>query len=186
MMSSNIVSDRAQGKTRPALLTASALVAATSLLFGGAAVSAASTKPEAKGTAAVVKEMKIAKLGTVLVDRDGLTLYRFTPDTTTKVACTGTCASLWPPLVVSGGTRVLGGSAGIAGLGTVKDPDGALQVTFRGHPLYTYIGDTKPGSAAGQGLKGKWFAVTPSVAPLGQANLTLNLSSGRHVGTPTY
>lgn len=171
-MSSNTVPDRAQRHIRPALLAASAFVATTSLLFGGAAVATASTRPEAKATP-VVKEMKIAKLGSVLVNRRGLTLYRFTPDTTTKVACTGTCASLWPPLVVSGGTTPTG-SAGIIGLGTVKDPDGALQVTYRGHPLYTYIGDTKPGSAAGQGLKDKWFAVTPSVAPLG------------HVGTPTY
>jgi predicted lipoprotein with Yx(FWY)xxD motif len=184
-MSSNIVSNRAHGKTRPAVLTASALVAATSLLFGGAAASSASTKPDAKATP-VVKEMKIAELGTVLVNGHGLTLYRFTPDTTTKVACTGTCASLWPPLVVSGRTRTPTGSAGIVGLGTVKDPDGALQVTYRGHPLYTYIGDTKPGSANGQGLKDKWFALTPSVAPLSRANLTVNLSSGRHVGTPTY
>jgi predicted lipoprotein with Yx(FWY)xxD motif len=184
-MSSNIVSDRAPGKTRPVILSATALVAATSLLFGGAAVSSASTKPAAKATP-VVKEMKIAKLGTVLVNEHGFTLYRFTPDTTTKVACTGTCASLWPPLVVSGETPTPTGSAGIVGLGTVRDPDGAVQVTYRGHPLYTYIGDTKPGSAHGQGLKDKWFAVTPSVAPLGRANLTANLSSLRHVGTPTY
>jgi predicted lipoprotein with Yx(FWY)xxD motif len=172
-MSSSIVSYRAHGKTRPAALAASALLAATSLLFGGVAVSYASTKPDAKATP-VVKEMKIAKLGTVLVNGYGRTLYRFTPDTTTKVACMGTCASLWPPLVVSGETRTPTGSAGIVGLGTVRDPDGALQVTYRGHPLYTYIGDRKPGSAAGQGLKDKWFAVTPSVAPLSQ------------VGTPTY
>ena len=172
-MSSITVSDRIHGTIRPAALTLSALVAATSVFFGGAAVSSASTKPDAKATPAV-KEMKIAKLGTVLVNGHGLTLYRFTPDTTTKVACTGTCASLWPPLVVSGRTPTPTGSAGIVGLGTVKDPNGALQVTYRGHPLYTYIGDTKPGSAKGQGLKDKWFAVTPSVVPLG------------HVGTATY
>jgi predicted lipoprotein with Yx(FWY)xxD motif len=184
-MSSNIVSDRSYGKTRRAALTASAFVAASSLLFGGAAASSASTKPDAKAPS-MVKEMKIAKLGAVLVNGNGLTLYRFTPDTTTKVACTGTCASLWPPLVVSGVTRTPTGSAGIVGLGTIKDPDGSLQVTYRGHPLYTYIGDTKPGSAAGQGLKDKWFAVTPGVAPLGRANLTINSGSSRHVGTPTY
>jgi predicted lipoprotein with Yx(FWY)xxD motif len=179
-MPANIVPDRAQGKARPAVLAASALVAATSLLFGGAAVSSASTTAGAPA-APVVKEMKVAKVGTVLVDGHGLTLYRFTPDTTTKVACTGTCASLWPPLVVPGQARVLAGAAGIVGLGTVKDPDGALQVTYRGHPLYTYIGDSRPGSAAGQGIKDKWFAVTPSVAPLGGAHLTAHLG---HVGTP--
>jgi predicted lipoprotein with Yx(FWY)xxD motif len=172
-MSSDIVTDRVHSKIRPAVVTASALLAATSLLFGGAAISSASTKPDAKATP-VVKEMKIAKLGTVLVNEHGLTLYRFTPDTTTKVACTGTCASLWPPLVISGATGTPTASAGIVGLGTVKDPDGALQVTYRGHPLYTFIGDKKPGSAKGQGLKDKWFAVTPSVVPLG------------HVGTATY
>jgi predicted lipoprotein with Yx(FWY)xxD motif len=171
-MSSNIVPERPHGKIRPAALAASALLAATSVLFGGTAVSSASTKPDAK-VVPVVKEMKIAKLGTVLVNGHGLTLYRFTPDTTTKVACTGTCASLWPPLVVSVGTPTPIGSAGIVGLGTIKDPDGALQVTYRGHPLYTFIGDKKPGSAA-QGLKDKWFAVTPSVAPLG------------HVGSSSY
>jgi predicted lipoprotein with Yx(FWY)xxD motif len=97
---------------------------------------------------------------TVLADAKGLTLYYFTPDKGGRVTCTGGCAQAWPPLEVSG-TAAPAVPSGLSGtLGTVQSPDGRLQLTFNGWPLYTYAGDAAPGDANGRGLNGKWFEVT--------------------------
>jgi len=81
----------------------------------------------------------------VLTDARGDTLYWFAPDSPTASHCYGTCAAYWPPVV---GT--LAPSTGIVGsFATLKRSDGATQVTYNGHPLYTYVGDTAPGLANG-------------------------------------
>lgn len=100
------------------------------------------------------------KQETVLADAKGLTLYYFTPDKGGRVTCTGGCAQAWPPLEVSSAATpaVPGGLSGT--LGTVQSPDGRLQLTFNGWPLYTYAGDAAPGDANGRGLNGKWFEIT--------------------------
>ena len=103
-------------------------------------------------------------LGTVLVDSQGRTLYLFKADQGTKSACSGACASAWPPLRVSGKPTV-GGAATASKLGTTRRSDGKPQVTYNGHPLYTYTGDSKPGDVNGQGLTAfgaAWFALSPS------------------------
>ncbi|MDA8297191.1 MAG: hypothetical protein M0004_11510 [Actinomycetota bacterium] len=161
------------------ILRTSSLVAlsATGCLAaaGGGAVAAA--RPHA--VPPLVREARVPHVGTVLVDRAGHTLYRFSADRATKVACTATCAHLWPPLVLPKAMRAPTAAAGLRGLSTIKDPDGQRQVTYRGHPLYTYSGDKKAGEATGQGLLGKWFAVTPTVAALGtHATTTASKSSG--------
>ncbi len=100
-------------------------------------------------------------LTTVLTDSQGLTLYYLTTDSATSSTCTGSCASIWPPLLHTSGTPTL--APGIPGtLAVIQDQNGA-QVTYNGHPLYTYSGDTKPGEANGQGLLGTWFVVTPGL-----------------------
>ena len=102
-----------------------------------------------------------AKIGgvNVLTNAKGLTLYWFAPDTPAKSNCNGTCAAYWPPVI---GT--LPPNPAITGkLGTIKRSDGAAQVTFDGHPLYLYVGDTAPGQANGNGLNlngGLWHEVT--------------------------
>lgn len=109
-----------------------------------------------------VAARSIPGIGAVLQAPNGLTLYRLTTETDGKVACTGECASTWPPLLASSG-KVPSASSSIAGhLGTIERPDGGVQVTFKGMPLYTYAGDSGPGQANGQGLGGVWFAVTTS------------------------
>jgi len=97
----------------------------------------------------------------VLTNAQGLTLYWFAPDTATMSSCYGTCAGYWPPVT---GTPTAG--LGIPGtLATIKRSDGTTQVTYDGHPLYTYIGDTAPGQAFGNNLDlngGLWHQVTVS------------------------
>jgi predicted lipoprotein with Yx(FWY)xxD motif len=109
-----------------------------------------------------VSARSIAGIGAVLQAPSGLTLYRLTTDEGGKTSCTGECAVTWPPLLASSG-KVPQASPEVAGhLGTIDRPDGSVQVTFKGMPLYTYAGDSGPGQANGQGLGGVWFAVTTS------------------------
>jgi predicted lipoprotein with Yx(FWY)xxD motif len=115
------------------------------------------------GAAAVVKTASNSTLGaTVLVDSQGLTLYRLSGEQDGKWICTSTaCLHAWHPLTAPTGASL---SASIGSLATTKRPGGTTQVTFKGMPLYTFVGDTKPGDAKGQGLKdfGVWTAVSPS------------------------
>ncbi len=126
---------------------------------GSASPSAASTSSSASATAVV----KSAKIGgaTVLTNAKGFTLYSFAPDTSTKSNCNGSCASYWPP--VKGPVTA---GAGVTGtLGTITRSDGSTQATYDGHPLYTFVQDSAPGQAKGNGLNlsgGVWHEVTVS------------------------
>ena len=97
----------------------------------------------------------------VLTNSKGLTLYWFGPDTSTTSKCTGTCATYWPPV-----TGPVTAGPGVTGtLGTITRSDGAVQATYDGHPLYTYVGDSAPGQNKGNGLNlsgGLWHEVTVS------------------------
>ncbi len=97
----------------------------------------------------------------VLTNARGYTLYWFAPDTSGKSTCYGTCATYWPPVT---GTPVAG--AGVTGkVGTIKRTGGATQVTYEGHPLYTYIGDSAPGQSTGNDINlngGLWFETRAS------------------------
>lgn len=150
-----------------------AAVAAASVVASSGA--AATSRPQA--ASAEVKLAMNAKLGDILVDAKGYTLYRYTPDKFGVVACTGGCAAYWPPLTLPTGATKAVGAKGVSGLGTVKDPNGKLQVTYRGHPLYTYAGDSKPGQIRGQGVQGTWYVVTKGVKPL-TAKATTSTTGG--------
>jgi predicted lipoprotein with Yx(FWY)xxD motif len=101
------------------------------------------------------------KLGKVLVDDKGRTVYRFDNDTTPgKSTCgPGVCASTWPAVIVTG-TPTAGAGIDAAKLATFKRDDGATQLEIDGHPLYTFAGDAKAGDVNGQGILDKWYAVT--------------------------
>jgi predicted lipoprotein with Yx(FWY)xxD motif len=122
------------------------------------------TKPAAAGggttanVAVAVSTANNAKLGTILVNGKGFTLYRFTKDSMNTATCTGGCAKVWPPLMASGSGLPAAGT-GVTGLGTIAVA-GGRQVTYKGMPLYTYVGDSSPGQTNGQGIDGDWFAVT--------------------------
>ena len=131
---------------------------------GGSGGSAAGTPPKAaNGRAATIGAEK-SGLGQILDDSKGRTVYLFQKDTGSTSNCNGACASAWPPVRVSG-KPVAGTGVTASMVGTTKRSDGGRQLTYNGHPLYTYTGDQKPGQTNGQGLTafgGGWFALSPS------------------------
>jgi predicted lipoprotein with Yx(FWY)xxD motif len=159
----------------PALASSLALAACGSSSSSSQSVSQAAATP-ATGTAAasgggsgaLVKSAANATLGSaVLVNSQGMTLYRLSGEQGGKFICTSSaCLQVWHPLTATSATP--GGSVG--SLGTVTRPDGTEQVTYKGMPLYTFTGDQAAGDAKGQGLKdvGTWTAITVS-APSGAA-----------------
>ena len=102
----------------------------------------------------------------MLVTNKGYALYVFPPDRASRVSCTGDCADGWPPLVVPAGDSVAAGDGVRADLlGTMPAHGGTRVVTYHGWPLYTYLGDSDPGHAAGQGKYddgGYWYVMRPS------------------------
>jgi predicted lipoprotein with Yx(FWY)xxD motif len=113
-----------------------------------------------------VATVRVAKtrLGSVLVDGQGHTLYLFTKDSKTASACSGACATAWPPLQGSGTPNVSSGAKASL-IGTIKGSGGASQVTYNGHPLYGFVKDTKSGDTNGEGVTafgGSWFAISPA------------------------
>jgi len=123
---------------------------------GGGAAAA----PAAPPAALVV--MKVGALGSIVTDREGMTLYRFDKDTAkpSKSNCEGDCAVAWPPLLTSSANIEVTG-VDKALVGTVTRADGSLQVTIAGWPVYRFAKDTKPCDTNGQGVGGVWFAITP-------------------------
>jgi predicted lipoprotein with Yx(FWY)xxD motif len=97
----------------------------------------------------------------VVTNAKGFTLYWFAPDTATASKCSGACAQVWPPVA---GPATAG--SGVTGkLGTITRSDGSTQATYDGRPLYTYVPDTAPGQATGNGVNGfggVWHEVTVS------------------------
>jgi predicted lipoprotein with Yx(FWY)xxD motif len=93
----------------------------------------------------------VGSLGPILVGPNGMTLYMFLSDTTTMSTCSGSCAQNWPPLTTTGSPRAMGGVSQSL-LGTIRRQDGTMQVTYHGHPLYSFIADSHPGMANGEGL----------------------------------
>jgi predicted lipoprotein with Yx(FWY)xxD motif len=112
----------------------------------------------------VVRVSDNRALGKILVDSKGRTLYLFTKDSGTKSACLGMCATAWPPLLANG-TPTAGSGAKGSLVGTMPRSGAPSQVTYKGHPLYTFVKDKSRGDTNGQGLSafgGRWFAVSPA------------------------
>jgi predicted lipoprotein with Yx(FWY)xxD motif len=134
---------------------------------GGAATASPSPKPaKATTTSTKTATVRVASnsLGSILVDSQGRTLYLFKADSATKSACAGACATAWPPLLAKG-TPIAGKGLSASKLGTISRSGAQRQVTYNGHPLYTFVMDTKPGDTTGQGLVAfgaGWFAVSPA------------------------
>lgn len=102
-------------------------------------------------------------LGQTIVSAGGRTLYHASSEKRGTVSCTGACTLKWPPLVISASNKPRAGSGVSASmLGTIKRPDGRLQVTYHGLALYLFSGDTRAGQVNGQGVGGVWHALAPS------------------------
>jgi predicted lipoprotein with Yx(FWY)xxD motif len=103
-------------------------------------------------------------LGKILVDSGGRTLYLFKKDTRGKSRCSGSCAVNWPPLLTNGRPKARRSVKG-SKLTTTRRSDGKTQVVYNRHPLYRFIGDTRPGNTNGEGLTAfgaRWFVVSPA------------------------
>jgi predicted lipoprotein with Yx(FWY)xxD motif len=113
------------------------------------------------GTTVVVAK---SRLGRILVDSKGITLYDFVKDKGGASSCYGACAALWPPLITKGKPHAgLGVRASL--LGTTKRKDGKLEVTYNRHPLYYFVTDRKRGQTTGQGVNqfgGPWWVLSPA------------------------
>ena len=159
-------------RSRPITFLSSAAVIplvalAVAACGGGGAATASPPPPPSKTTTAPVKTatVRVAKssLGSILVDASGRTLYLFKADPGTSSACTGACATAWPPLLATSNPTA-GSGLTASKLGTITRSGGKQQVTYNGHPLYLFIKDKKPGQTTGQGVTAfgaAWFAVSP-------------------------
>ena len=145
-----------------AVVIVAVAVVAISASGGGSKQTASASGPSTTGTTPSVSLHK-SSLGSILVDSRGRTLYLVEADKAGRSACSGGCAALWPPLPATGTPH--GGPGVQAGkLGTIARSGGGRQVTYNGHPLYTFAGDAKPGDTAGQALDqfgAEWYVVNP-------------------------
>jgi predicted lipoprotein with Yx(FWY)xxD motif len=155
-----------------ALAALGTLAAACGDNGSGGAYGGGTTGSSAAGgatSAAEVGTAKVGDLGTVLVDGNGMTLYLFENDTGSTSTCTDTCAGTWPALTTSGEATATSG-ADASQLGTTTRDDGTTQVTYGGHPLYRYSGDSAAGQANGQEIGDVWYAVTTQGTPAGETD----------------
>jgi predicted lipoprotein with Yx(FWY)xxD motif len=147
----------------PAIAASLLIAACGSSSSSSTTSSAVSTPPAAQTTSspssAVLVKTASNALGTILVDSQGMTLYHLSGEQNGKFICTSSaCVGVWHPLIAPSN----GAPSGVSSLGTVKRPEGTVQVTYQGTPLYTFTGDKQAGEAKGQGIKdvGTWSVVT--------------------------
>ncbi len=147
-----------------------ALAVAGAVSCGGSpASSATSASPSAATATATVAVANNSKLGMILLDGSGRTLYLFQADTGSSSTCSGSCATYWPPLLTNGAPKA-GAGANASLLGTAMRNDGTTEVTYAGHPLYYVVTDHNPGDATGQAVNNfgaLWNVVGPDGKKIG-------------------
>ena len=139
------------------LLTAGAALVALALAAGGFSSSLAAPRGARVGA-------RSSKIGRIVVESKGRTLYLFEKDKHGRSTCYGACATYWPPLITHGKPVARAGAKQRL-LGTTRRSNGSRQVTYAGHPVYRYIGDTRAGQTNGEGLDdfgAGWDALTPA------------------------
>jgi predicted lipoprotein with Yx(FWY)xxD motif len=125
--------------------------------------------------------------GTYLAGPNGHALYLWVADSGGKSSCSGACAAAWPPLVTKG-SPAAGSGVTASDLGTITRSDGREQVTYKGHPLYYFAGDTSAGKTTGQGTNGfgaKWWLVAPSGTAITASATSSAASGGYSSGSST-
>ena len=128
---------------------------------GGGGAAGATTAAATEGTVLTAS----GSGGTYLTDYQGKALYLFVKDTGATSTCTGTCATNWPPLTLTSTIPKAGPGVTQTLLSTFTRPNGAAQIAYNGHPLYTYKGDAAAGDTKGQAVDsdgGLWYLVAPS------------------------
>ena len=129
-----------------------------------ASIVAAFALASGNGTGGATVAVAKSRLGRILVDSKGITLYDFVTDKGGVSGCYGACAALWPPLITKGKPHA-GHGVRASLLGTTKRKDGKLEVTYNHHPLYYFVTDRKPGQTTGQGVNqfgGPWWVLSPA------------------------
>jgi predicted lipoprotein with Yx(FWY)xxD motif len=149
-------------------MLAATAVAAMALLAAacGSTTPTANVSPATKGTTIAVASN--SKLGQLLVDGRGMTVYLFVVDSGTASTCYQSCAQIWPPVLTSGAPQA-GSGAQASLLGTATRTDGTIEVTYAGHPLYYFLGDKQAGDTKGQGVNGfggLWWVLSASGAAM--------------------
>jgi predicted lipoprotein with Yx(FWY)xxD motif len=155
-----------------------ALVIAVAASVAAVLIPVSQARPS-KGSTASVRIWQ-SKLGQILVDGRGRSLYLFEKDKRGKSSCNGGCASAWPPLIAASTPRA-GAGVKASLLGRTKRRDGRWQVTYNRHPLYTFFQDTKKGQTNGEGLDdfgAHWYAVSPAGTPIANSSTSNQASSG--------
>jgi predicted lipoprotein with Yx(FWY)xxD motif len=126
---------------------------------GGGGYATGTTKPRVSAPTTV--QAAQSKLGRILVDAQGRTLYAFTNDANGTSTCEGACADAWPPVAANGDTMT-GQGVDAALLSKVTRSDGTSQLKVGKWPVYLYAGDGAPGDVNGQGSGGTWFVIGPN------------------------
>jgi predicted lipoprotein with Yx(FWY)xxD motif len=163
-----------RARSRLRILLAAAVVAVVVAACGSSSAghagpygSAPSSAPagQASGAGGPALALRQTTVGTILTTGQGFTVYAFEADHGTTSTCTGACAAAWPPVTTSG-TRVMAAGGALGSLvGETTRPGGAHQLTYAGHPLYTFAGDANPGATNGQGSEAfgaRWDVLTPA------------------------
>jgi predicted lipoprotein with Yx(FWY)xxD motif len=167
---------RTLGRRRGAVLALPALAAAGALTLGACSQGAAaspgsgpvygSTSPSSStGSAPAGSGTALAVRGKILTDGRGFTVYAFEADKGTMSNCSGACATAWPPVTTTGTTPKVGTGVKQTLVGQTARSDGTRQLTYAGHPLYLFEGDSAPGNTNGQGSQAfgaRWDVVTPT------------------------
>ena len=156
------------------LLTGAVTAALLAAACGGTTSSTTATSPSPSPvgspatTGTTIAVATNAKLGQLLVDSKGMTVYLFVADTGTSSTCYTSCATIWPPVLTTGAPQA-GAGATATQLGTTTRTDGKVEVTYAGHPLYYFVQDKAAGDTTGQGINGfggLWWVLSPSGAAI--------------------
>lgn len=160
----------------------SASSSSPSTASSGTPATGASAASSAAASATVIKT-GTSSGGAFLTNGSGRAVYLFMADSKDKSTCSGACAAAWPPVTTTGAPSASSG-VNAGDLGTITRSNGAMQVTYDGHPLYYYVGDTGAGTANGQGIDGfgaKWWLVAPSGSSITAA---VTISGGSSPAAP--
>jgi len=146
-----------------------AILAGCAAQGSGSGNSPAASNPVAagSGSAAAVVTVQQGTLGSFLAGRDGKTLYILTKDSAGMSTCTGNCATAWPAFILGSGETVSAGAGVTGAIGSFQRPDGKVQVSIDGQPLYYFSGDSAAGDTNGQGTNGVWFVAAPAGGGVG-------------------
>jgi predicted lipoprotein with Yx(FWY)xxD motif len=183
------------GALGAALLVAACSSAGSSSSTGAAAGTPAAGTPAAAGSSpsssagasgGTVIKTASTSAGTVLTNGSGRAVYLWVKDTGDMSNCNGACAGAWPPVTTTGAATA-SGAAKASDLGTITRSDGSKQVTYDGHPLYYFSGDSGPGTASGQGSDGfgaKWWLVAPTGSDVTASVSSFTVSGSAPAATP--